>query len=374
MRDRREVRVLVVGAGPAGIATAAALGARGISYRLVERGPVSGYAWRNAYDSLTLHTGRHRSTLAGMSFPAGTPLFPSKDQFWSYLTAYAKRFAVAVETNVDVRRVRRENGAWLAETSVGPITARTLVMATGIMSNPRIPNVPHRASYRGRVLHSVDYHRPADVAGGANRVLVVGVGNSGGEIASELGHAGFDVTVAVRSGANVVPRQIAGIPIQYLAIWMQRLPRGVRQWIATQVQALGEARRGPPVLPRPATSALDAVPLIGFHLVDAIRAGQVKLEPSGLAAFTPEGVRFTHGNERQFDTVLLATGFDPALAPLGDQVHRDGKGFAIRSDRVTSADHPNLYFVGQNYDVTGGLSNIRRDALLVAERLTTGRA
>ena len=370
MPDAIVAPVLIVGGGPAGLATAAALGMRGIPYRLLERGPILGHMWRNAYDSLTLHTGRHMSTLPGMGFAAGTPLFPTRDQFWEYLTAYAERHAIPVQTDCEVRRLSREPGGWVAETSAGMVRAPNVVVATGIMSNPQVPDFPGRTDFTGRVMHSVGYRRPSDLAG--QRVLVVGVGNSGGEIASELGHAGIDVTIAVRSGANVVPRQIAGIPIQYIAYGLRKLPVGARARIANLVQTISEKKRGAPVLPRARASALDAVPVIGFHLVDAIRAGTVQLKLSGVAGFVPGGVSFADGSEGLYDAVVLATGFAAALGPLGSLVERDGKGFPSRSDRVTSADQPSLYFVGSNYDVTGGLANIRADAMLVAARIARG--
>ena len=134
-----------------------------------------------------------------------------------------------------------------------------------------------------------------------------------------------------------------------------------------------ELRRGKPVLPRPSHGVLDSIPLIGFHLVDAIRAGAVAMRP-GVASFTETGVRFTDGVEEPFDDVIFATGFTPALSPLGGLVRTDAKGFALRTDRVTSADQPHLYFVGHTYDATGGLYNIRRDAALAAERIAATSA
>jgi hypothetical protein len=86
-------------------------------------------------------------------------------------------------------------------------------------------------------------------------------------------------------------------------------------------------------------------------------------------ALTESGARFMDGVEEPFDDVILATGFTAALAPLGNLVRTDAKGFAVRTDRVTSADQPNLYFVGHSYDATGGLYNIRRDSVLAAERI-----
>ena len=90
-------------------------------------------------------------------------------------------------------------------------------------------------------------------------------------------------------------------------------------------------------------------------------------------AFTAEGMRFSDGTTDSFDALILATGFAPALAPLGGQVRIDDRGFALRSDRVTSADQPSLWFVGHNYDHTGGITNIRRDAPLVAAAIKHGK-
>lgn len=364
--------VLIIGAGPAGLATAASLASRGIAYRLLERGPAAGHTWANLYDSLVLHTGRHMSTLPGRRFPAGTPLFPSRADFVRYLGEYAAAFALHVECGVEVRALKRSAHGWVAIAADGArVEGSAAVVCTGIVANPRIPALPGRERFRGRVLHSSAYRNPAPFTG--ERVLVVGVGNSGGEIASELGRAGVDVTILVRSGAHVVPREIAGIPIQYLSRLVRTLPRPAQEWVTRQVQRLGERRRGPPVIPRPPHSALDAIPLIGFHLVDAIRAGLVRVRLGELAALTETGVQLRDGSEERFDTILLATGFSPALDLLGDLVRRDPRGFAERRDRVTSADQPGLYFVGHNYDASGGLANIRRDARLAARRIAECR-
>jgi cation diffusion facilitator CzcD-associated flavoprotein CzcO len=323
----------------------------------------------NLYDSLTLHTGKHLSTLPGMSFNRSVPVFPSRRDFVSYLHRYAEVFEVPIEPGNTVTAVERDNGGWVVRTNNGAIGAGAVVMATGIVSAPRMPSVAGRERFAGRVMHSVEYRRPSGFQG--RRVLVVGVGNSGGEIGSELANAGARVTVAVRSGANVVPRELAGVPIQYLVFAMRGLPKRARQRIAGLVGRLTELRRGKPVLPKPSYGPLDAIPLIGFHLVDAIRAGRIAVRP-GVAELTETGVRFTDGTQDPFDDIIFATGFTPALSPLGNLVRTDAKGFAVRSDRVTSADQPNLYFVGHIYDAAGGLYNIRRDSGLAAARISRG--
>ena len=362
----RTLGALVVGGGPAGLATSHALQRRGISHRVLERGEGPGWVWANLYDSLTLHTGRHMSHLPGKGFDAGTPLFVPRADFVRYLDDYTRQFQLPLDAGVDVTNLARHDGTWVAETSRGLLSARCVVLATGIVSNPRIPDLPGRDSFVGTVLHSSEYRRPAPFVG--KRVLVVGVGNSGGEIGSELARAGAHVTVAVRSGANVIPRDLGGVPIQYFAYVLRKFPTGVQAAVADVIRRMGEAKRGPPVLPRPAHSALEAIPLIGFNLVDEIRAGHIAVRP-GLAAFTATGARFTDGGEEPFDVVLLATGFRAAVQPLGDQVRLDARGFGERRDRVVSLDQPGLFFVGHNYDSSGGLMNIRTDAPLAAARV-----
>ena len=361
--------VVVVGGGPAGLATSAELRRRRVDHVVLERGDAAGHSWTNLYDSLTLHTGKHLSRLPRMSFSRAVPLFPSRGDFVAYLHRYVEVFELPIETGRAVTSIDRGADEWIVRTEQGDIATRTVVMATGILSAPRIPQLPGRARFRGRVMHSVEYRRPAGFQG--RRVLVVGVGNSGAEIGSELANAGAHVAIAVRSGANVVPLQLAGVPIQYLAFAMRGLPMGARRRIAGMVGKLTELRRGKPVLPKPAYGPLDAIPLIGFRLVDAIKAGKVVVRP-GIAELTETGVRFADGCEEPFDDVILATGYSAALAPLGGLVRTDAKGFALRTDRVTSTDHPNLYFVGHTYDATGGLYNIRRDAGLAAARIAHG--
>jgi cation diffusion facilitator CzcD-associated flavoprotein CzcO len=362
--------VVIVGGGPAGLATSAELRRRRIEHVVLERGEAAGHTWMNLYDSLTLHTGKHLSSLPGMSFDRRVPTFPTRQDFVAYLHRYVEVMELPLETRRTVTRVERTDDGWIVRTPEGDISAGDVVMATGIVAGPRVPVLAGRDTFRGRLMHSVEYRRPTGFEG--RRVLVIGVGNSGGEIASELADAGAHVTVAVRSGANVVPRELAGVPIQYLAFAMRGLPVGARRAIAGVVGRITELRRGKPVLPKPAHGPLDAIPLIGFHLVDAIRAGKVTVR-GGLVSLTERGVRFTNGAEEPFDAIILATGFTPALGPLGTTVRVDEKGFALRTDRVTSADQPHLYFVGHSYDATGGLYNIRRDAKLAARRIAAGR-
>lgn len=363
MSPGERLEAIVVGAGPAGLATSRELGRHGIGHVVLERGEALGQSWRNTYDSLTLHTGKHMSALPGLGLGRQAPLFPPRDVFVDYLERYAARFQLPIATGREVTRAEREGGEWVVETAAGDLRAPRLVLATGIISNPWRPHLPGEERFAGRVLHSAAYRRPEPFRG--RRVLVVGAGNSAGEIASELAAAGVDVVLSVRSGANVVPLRLAGVPIQYLSYLLGHLPRPAQRRIVGLVQRLTELRRGPPVLPRPDVGPLDSIPLIGFHLVDAIRAGRVAVRGT-IAELTEGAARFADEEEIPVDDVILATGFRAAVGPIRHAVELDERGFVRRRERVVAQDAPELFVVGHNYDATGGLFNIRRDAVRVA--------
>jgi putative flavoprotein involved in K+ transport len=123
--------------------------------------------------------------------------------------------------------------------------------------------------------------------------------------------------------------------------------------------------RGSSPLPPPVDKPCPNVPLIGFHLADGVRAGTIRLRRR-ISEFTPDGVRFADGMAEPFDRVILATGYRAALGMLSSLIGVDDCGFASRRERVISADRPHLYFVGHNYDASGGLRNIARDARIAA--------
>lgn len=354
----------MIGAGPAGLASSRELTRAGIRHLVLERGPGIAHTWTHLYDGLVLHTGKHLSALPGLPFPRSTPLFPSRDDFIEYLRLYSRRFEVPVQTGADVESVTRDGQHWKVDLRGGlAMRSRVVIAATGIVSNPHVPRIPLQERFKGRVIHSVEYRIPQPFSG--QRVLVVGAGNSSGEICAELAAAGAQVTVAVRSGARVVPRELLGVPVQYIGAILDTLPPPVLRRAMRVTSALSDRFRGASPLPPPGENPCAAVPLIGFHLTDGIRAGRIQLR-RGLQEFTAEGVRFVDGLEQPFDTVILATGYRAALGIFGSSITLDRCGFGARTQRVISVDSPHLYFVGHNYGPAGGLRNIGRDARLVA--------
>ncbi len=358
---------IIIGAGPAGLAASHGLKKNGIDHVVLEAGPQIAFKWTQLYDSLTLHTGKHMSALPGMPFPKETPLFPSRIDFLDYLSNYTKSFQLPIRTGCEVIKIERLENRWKIFEKDKEWESVNLVVATGILSSPNVPNFPGQEKFRGRILHSVDYRRPDPFIG--HRVLVIGVGNSGGEISAELAKFGAKVTIAVRSGALILPRALLGIPIQYYSCIVSYFPRKVQQMITAATSKVAEIMRGKPVLPKPPFTECPDVPLIGFHLADAIRRGSISVK-GAISEFLEDGVKFVDGTKEVFDNIICATGYHAAVGILQGLIQMDHCGFARRKNRIESLDQPNLYFIGHNYDGTGGLFNIARDSKILTHRLS----
>ncbi|MCY4436176.1 MAG: NAD(P)/FAD-dependent oxidoreductase [Chloroflexi bacterium] len=362
--DAPDIDVAIVGGGPGGLAAAQQLGKRGIASVVLEKGGYPGWMWSKTYESLRLHTGKHLSALPGMPYPSGTSLFPSRGEFMDYLKDYVAQFSLPLRVGVEVQALERQADTWRIKTSEGWVTARAVVVATGIMSSPLVPSQLRSESFEGYLIHSSDYRRPSPFL--HQRVLVVGVGNSGAEIAAELASAGVRVAISVRSGVNNVPRSVVGLPSQYLGWAISWLPRPIQQRLTRTFGLVGAVVRGGNPIPRKkGFGNCPDVPLIGMKLANAVRSGAIALLP-GIDRFTPDGATFADGTQHAFDAVILATGYRSSIEWMGAYNARDACGFAKRRDRVRSLEFPNLYFIGHNYDGRGGLYNIAVDAKRIA--------
>jgi putative flavoprotein involved in K+ transport len=195
-KANREVEVLVVGAGQAGIAMSEHLGSKDIPHLVVERDRVA-ERWRSwRWDSLVANGPAWHDRFPGQEFDVDPDGFPTKDEVADYLVAYANRIDAPIRTGVAVTSVRKTNGkmGFRVETSEGTIDARYVVAATGAFQKPIIPQVvPDTAGLHQ--IHSSGYHNPRQLPDGA--VLVVGAGSSGVQIADELRQAGRRVYLAV---------------------------------------------------------------------------------------------------------------------------------------------------------------------------------
>jgi cation diffusion facilitator CzcD-associated flavoprotein CzcO len=368
---------IVLGAGPAGLAAAASLEARGCDAVILEKADAVGAVWRRHYDRLHLHTDRARSGLPGLAIPKAYGRYPSRNQFIEYLEAYAARLALKPVFNAAVSALRRDGNVWRAETGQESWRAPVVVIATGWADYPYAPSWPGMETFGGPILHSSAYRNPARFAG--KRVLVVGYGNSGAEIALDLAEAGSDVTLSVRSPVNIVPRELFGLPILVFPIAEQWLPPRLADALNAPAIRLALGSLASAGLTKAAKGPLQSVaedgrvPLIDIGTLAEIRAGRIKIR-SEVASFAAEGVAFRQSPAERFDAAILATGFRPDLRPLLP----DAKGVLSASGAPLvsgqPAAEPGLYFCGAIVSPTGQLRQIAIEATAIAETVAKGGA
>jgi hypothetical protein len=341
-----EETVIVVGAGPAGLAVAYHLQMQGIPYRILEKGTI-GWSWQHHYESLKLNSIKSLATLPGMPMPSAYPIYPSRSEFLAYLQAYAHHFSLKVEGEVEVLKVVSAGDHWLLETNRGAVNTRTLVMATGVWSNPFAPKFRDSENFKGRLLHVRDYRNSKEFAG--HRVLIIGAGSSAVDVALDLARHGVQVGLSVRSGINLVPRVSSALVVNLAAFLLKtRITRAVMEPILLRLRPNFSALGLPP---HPASiNDLRYHPVVGYEIVEAVREGKVKIYPS-IERFNEHSVQFNDGRSVEFDVAIMATGYRPSLKLVEDYVHLDAEGYPIL-DGCRSTLNPALYCVGFSHSIT----------------------
>ena len=363
--------IVVVGAGSAGLATAALLRRRGIGSLVLEAGSEPGAAWRSRYDRLRLHTPRLLSGLPGRRIPRRFGRWVGRDDLVAYLQWYADVERVEVRTNVRVERIDSVDEAWELETSAGPLRAATVVVATGYNAVPFLPEWP--GDFVGELLHSSDYRTPQPFQ--RRDVLVVGAGNSGAEIAQDVADGGAARTrLSVRTPPQIVRRATAGVPAQVLGMAFRRLPQ---DWIDPVSKAMRKAAipdLAAQGLPRPehglrtAFLATGTVPILDVGIVGAVRSGRVEVV-AAVAGFEGSEVLLADGSRITPEAVIAATGFRAGLEPLAGHLDVLGpRGLPLRTDGPPALS--GLWFVGFVPTLGGQL----RDGSIAARRVAAAVA
>ena len=367
--NHQDVNTVIIGAGPAGLAVAACLKERGVPFALLERAPHVGAAWRGHYDRLHLHTSKGLSALPGLPLPRHYPKYPSRSQVIEYLEQYAAHFQLEPQFGQEVLAAERAGEQWQTRTQDRLYTSRNLVLATGYSRVPFVPDVPGRELFQGRVLHSSEYRNGRPFAG--QQVLVVGFGNSGGEIAIDLHEHDARPSLSVRGPVNVVARDTLGIPTLGWSIILSKLPGSLGDALAAPLVRLtvGDVRRyglrRASVGPIQQIKTRGRIPLLDVGTVGLIKRGALPIFP-GLERFTADGVVFNDGRAQRFDAIVFATGYRPRVLDL-----LPGLDEAIAPDGVPQVSGrptgvPGLYFCGFYVSPAGMLREIGIEAEKIA--------
>jgi indole-3-pyruvate monooxygenase len=366
-----ETDTIIVGAGPAGLAVGAALRRADQRFVMLERSRRVGESWHHHYERLHLHTPKRHSALPYKPFPRDYPTYPSRRQVIEYLEEYARAFDLKPEFGSDVRTCTRDShDHWIVSTDSAGYRARNVVMTTGLSRVPNVPPWPGQETFPGPIVHSREYTNGERFRG--QRVLVVGFGNTGAEIALDLIEHGARCAIAVRGKVNVVPRDFLGVPVIVIALLCHPLPPRVADAMTALTRRLAVGNLATAGLEErdegPITSIVEAkqVPVIDIGTLARIRNGDIDVR-KGLESFAGAEVRFTDGRRDRFDAIVLATGYTSGLASIfadHDEV-LDGQGIPRVNDVGAAA--PGLYFCG--FDVSKTRGGLLRRIGFEAERI-----
>jgi putative flavoprotein involved in K+ transport len=338
--------VVVVGGGQAGLAIGYLLARQGRQFTILEAADAPAVAWRTRWDSLKLFTPVRYDSLPGRTFPGDPDAYPGRDDVVAYLTDYARDFELPVELNSAVRAVRRGDRGYLVELDDRTYEADHVVVATGPFQVPRVPSVAERLDPDIVQLHSSAYRTPGDVPAG--RVLVVGGGNTGFQIAEELSRS-HEVHLSIGARQTPLPQRIAGRDLfRYL--------EATGLMGKTADSRIGQRMK-------------DRETLIGSSPRAARRRHGIRLHGRTLDTAGHE-VTFSNGGRLEASSVVWATGFGLDHSWIHAPIV-DADGHLVHERGVTAS--PGLYFLGLPWQHTRGsalLGWVKDDAEHIARQIS----
>ena len=326
----RELDVVVIGAGQAGLSTAWALQRQGFerdSFVVLDADDAPGGAWQHRWPSLTLSTANAIHDLPGMPMSEAVDTSDGEvraaEAVPRYFGAYARRFALPILRPVTVQAVRPHGERLRVETDRQTLSARGLINATGTWDTPNLPRYPGADRFRGRQLHSRDYRSPQEFAG--RHVVIVGAGISALQHLDEISRVTTTTWVSRRKPQFTRKPFTPEDGRAAVALVEKRVRRGLKPGSVVSVTGL------------PWTPALSA----------AEQRGALTWHPM-FSEMTETGIRWPDGTEQQADVILWATGFQHTLdhlAPLG--LEEEGGGITMTGRLATQvAKDPRIHLVG----------------------------
>ena len=353
---REYVETLVIGGGQAGLATGYQLSQRDLPYKIIDANERVGDAWRNRWDSLRLFTPNRLNRLPGMRFPGFRWGFPSKDEWADYLESYARKFDLPVETGVRVERLTREGDRFIATSGDRRFEADNVIVAMSSWQRPRVPDFASELDPRIVQFHVAEYKNPRQLQDGG--VLVVGAGNSGAEVASELARTHRVLLSGAGNGA--IPFRPESVPARVAMLFVGRV---IFHRVLTTKTPIGKKAR-----PKWISTG---EPLIRVKPRDLAAAGVERVpRVTGIQSGSPQ---LEDGRTVDVANVVWCTGFEPGfswidLPVLGPQepLHRRG---VVESE-------PGLYFIGLKflYSVSSEqIQGVGRDAGYIAGKIAARR-
>jgi len=377
-------KVCVIGAGSSGLPVVKALKERGLPVTCFEKTSNIGGLWciankpaggTAAYDSLHINTDTRMMEYRDYPMPAEIPAYPGHADIHRYFCNYAQRFELypSIRMNTAVTHARRRaDGVWDVTTSADEhLQFDALVVANGHHWDPKWPD-PYPGRFSGEQIHSHSYRNPSDpVAMRGKRVMVVGIGNSAVDIASELAHrsAGVRCILSVRRGAWIMPKWLFGLPLTRPFV---RVPHWVPWRLGAVVLDLAaRIAFGTPMaygLPKPDHKWLRAHPTISQDIYSRLGHGDIVVKPA-IEAFQDRSVRFIDGSEEEVDIIVWCTGYKVSFPFFDPQFISAKDNYLPLWQRMILPGVDNLFFVGLYQPLGSVMQPAELQAKVIADYL-----
>jgi putative flavoprotein involved in K+ transport len=351
-RDVERFDTVVIGGGQSGLSMGYHLKKLGISFVILDANDRVGHAWRSRWDSLRLFTPGRYCALDGMPFTGDRNHAPTKDEFASYLEAYAERFALPVRTDCRVERLKKEGNRFVVTTRTQRFEADRVIVATGAFRDPKVPAFAADLDPRIVQLHSVDYRGPAQLTEGG--ILLVGAGNSGADIAMDV----------VRTHPTwLAGRHPGNVPFHIDTFVASRILLRIVRFVGHRVLNLGTPI-GRKVLPKMAGKGS---PLIRIKPKELVAAGveRVHAKVTGVEDGLP---MLDDGTVLDVANIIWCTGFNHTF-PWIDLPVFDASGSPLHERGIVGAE-PGLYFLGLEFQYAASsdvITGVGRDARYIAK-------
>lgn len=351
--------VIVIGGGQAGLSTGYYLSKNGAKFLILDGQERVGDAWRNRWDSLKLFTPAGLNKLPGMDFPGPWHKFPSKDEMADYLEAYAARFGLPIRTGVWVEQVTKEDGRFKLECTQGQYFADQVIIAMGNYQEPKVPPFTNELDAQICQMHSKEYRNPSQLKEGA--VLVVGVGNSGGDIALEV--AKTHPTILSGSPSAVIPFSVDGL-FARLVFYPLLLPL-LGHHLITLDTPIGRKMRskvlshGDPLF-RVKPKDFEAANIRRVAKIVGVQGGKPVVEG---------------GEELDVQNVIWCTGYQPNYSWIKLPIFQDDESRKPDHYRGVVNGYPGIYFVGTKFqygESSSVVKGVSRDAKYVVDHFYSG--
>lgn len=350
--------ILIVGAGPAGLAMAGRLRKANVNFDIIEKETTVGFIWSQHYDRLHLHTVKNRSALPHFPFPDEYPMFVSKDDLYKYYQEYAQQFNIQPSFGEPLVSVSKNESDWKVITNKKEWIYQHVIFATGINRVPNIPKFKGMENFRGTITHSRNYKNPKPFEG--KKTLVIGMGNTGAEIALDLALKNVKTSISVRSEINIIPLSLFGIPTQETALKLAILPNQLADSISKLAQkfAIGNLMKYGIKTSKTAPIAqlreTGKTPVIDLGTVDQIRKGNITVV-GDLASFEANTIVFKNEKNQNFDAVILATGYKSKLEEFVPSINAMVDKYGNPNSVIGINEFKGLYFLGFNNFKPGGI-------------------